>query len=161
MSRLTCGHIQHMYSWWWVRLSPETCRVKPLRRIKNAIVASCWTYFTTTFLFINFFICAVLPCNIRRFACCLQQIVRSCEIRCKLQAWQFHSWAIPLQNTTRISASLYLHRFCFSVLLLHISLNVYLMKVTYVFLYSDHCRCLCFPFFVHVQLCLPQCVLFM
>ena len=35
-----------LYSWWWVRLSPETCRVKPLR-IKNAIVASCWTYFTT------------------------------------------------------------------------------------------------------------------
>ena len=34
-----------LYSWWWVRLSPETCRVKPLR-IKNAIVASCWTYFT-------------------------------------------------------------------------------------------------------------------
>ena len=31
----TCGHIQHMYSWWWVRLSPETCRVKPLRRIKK------------------------------------------------------------------------------------------------------------------------------
>ena len=29
-----------LYSWWWVRLSPETCRVKPLR-IKNAIVASC------------------------------------------------------------------------------------------------------------------------
>ena len=28
-----------------MRLSPETCRVKPLR-IKNAIVASCWTYFT-------------------------------------------------------------------------------------------------------------------
>jgi len=25
--------------------STETCRVKPLR-IKNAIVASCWTYFT-------------------------------------------------------------------------------------------------------------------
>ena len=35
-----------LYSWWWVRLSPKTCRVKPLR-IKNAIVASCWTYFTT------------------------------------------------------------------------------------------------------------------
>ena len=35
-----------MYSWWWVELTPETCRVKPLRRI-NAIVASCWTYFTT------------------------------------------------------------------------------------------------------------------
>ena len=34
-----------LYSWWWVRLSPETCTVKPLR-IKNAIVASCWTYFT-------------------------------------------------------------------------------------------------------------------
>jgi hypothetical protein len=28
-----------------VELSPETCRVKPLRRI-NAIVASCWNYFT-------------------------------------------------------------------------------------------------------------------
>ena len=27
-------------------MSPETCRVKPLR-IKNAIVASCWTYFNT------------------------------------------------------------------------------------------------------------------
>ena len=38
--------MQHMYSWWWVELSPETCRVKPLRRI-NAIVASCWIYFTT------------------------------------------------------------------------------------------------------------------
>ena len=24
-----------MYSWWWVRLSPETCRIKPLRRIKR------------------------------------------------------------------------------------------------------------------------------
>ena len=34
-----------LYSWWWVELSPETCRVKPLRRI-NAIVASCWNYFT-------------------------------------------------------------------------------------------------------------------
>ena len=41
----TWGHIQHMYSWWWVELSPETCRVKPMRRI-NAIVASCWIYFT-------------------------------------------------------------------------------------------------------------------
>jgi len=30
-----------------VELSPKTCRVKPLRRI-NAIVASCWIYFTTT-----------------------------------------------------------------------------------------------------------------
>jgi len=28
-----------------VELSPETCRVKPLRRI-NAIVASCWNHFT-------------------------------------------------------------------------------------------------------------------
>ena len=34
-----------MYSWWWVELSPETCRVKPLRRI-HTIVASCWIYFT-------------------------------------------------------------------------------------------------------------------
>ena len=34
-----------LYSWWWVELSPETCRVKPLRRI-NAIVASCSIYFT-------------------------------------------------------------------------------------------------------------------
>ena len=38
MSRLTCGHIQHMYSWWWVRLSPETCRVKSLRRIKTQLL---------------------------------------------------------------------------------------------------------------------------
>ena len=35
-----------LYSWWWVRLSPEIYRVKQLR-IKNAIVESCWTYFTT------------------------------------------------------------------------------------------------------------------
>ena len=34
-----------VYSSQWVELSPETCRVKPLRRI-NAIVASCWNYFT-------------------------------------------------------------------------------------------------------------------
>ena len=38
MSQLTCGHIQHMYSWWWVRLSPGTCRVKPLRRIKTQLL---------------------------------------------------------------------------------------------------------------------------
>ena len=38
MSRLTCGHIQHIYSWWWARLSPETCRVKPLRRIKTQLL---------------------------------------------------------------------------------------------------------------------------
>ena len=37
--------MQHMYSWWWVELSPERCRVKPLRRI-NAIFASYWIYFT-------------------------------------------------------------------------------------------------------------------
>ena len=36
-----------LYSWWWVELSPETCRVKQLRRI-NSIVASCWIYFTTS-----------------------------------------------------------------------------------------------------------------
>jgi len=27
-------------------LSPETCRVKAIAKNKNAIVASCWTYFT-------------------------------------------------------------------------------------------------------------------
>ena len=27
-----------MYYWWWVRLSPETCRVKPLRRIKTQLL---------------------------------------------------------------------------------------------------------------------------
>ena len=35
MCLLTCGHIQHMYSWWWVGLSPEICRVKHLRRINR------------------------------------------------------------------------------------------------------------------------------
>jgi len=28
-------------------MSPETCRVKALQIKKNAIVASCWTYFNT------------------------------------------------------------------------------------------------------------------
>ena len=42
-----------MYSWWWVELSPETCRVKPLRRI-NAIVASCWIYFTIQIMYPSF-----------------------------------------------------------------------------------------------------------
>ena len=27
-----------MYSWWWVRLSPETCKVKPLRRMKTQLL---------------------------------------------------------------------------------------------------------------------------
>ena len=27
-----------MYSWWWVRLSPETCRVKSMRRIKTQLL---------------------------------------------------------------------------------------------------------------------------
>ena len=47
------------YSWWWVELSPETCRVKPLRRI-NAIVASCWIYFTTVFVYC----CKVIQRNV-------------------------------------------------------------------------------------------------
>ena len=38
MARGKPAHIQHMYSWWWVRLSPETCRVKPLRRIKTQLL---------------------------------------------------------------------------------------------------------------------------
>jgi len=38
VSRLTYGHIQHMYSWWWVRLSPETCRAMPLRKIKTQLL---------------------------------------------------------------------------------------------------------------------------
>ena len=50
MSQLTCGHIQHMYSWWWVRLSPETCRVKPLRRIKRncCILLDLFHYYIAT-----------------------------------------------------------------------------------------------------------------
>ena len=27
-----------LYSWWWVELSPETCRVKPLQRIKTQLL---------------------------------------------------------------------------------------------------------------------------
>ena len=38
MSQLTCGHIQLVYSIWWMRLLPETCRVKPLRRIKTQLL---------------------------------------------------------------------------------------------------------------------------
>jgi hypothetical protein len=31
-----------LYSWWWVRLSPETCRVKPLRiKKRNWLLFSC------------------------------------------------------------------------------------------------------------------------
>ena len=41
-----------LYSLWWVRLSPETCRVKPLW-IKNEIVASCWTYFASKFIIVT------------------------------------------------------------------------------------------------------------
>jgi len=39
-----------------VELSTETCRVKPLRRI-NAIVASCWIYFTIDYLGMPGFMC--------------------------------------------------------------------------------------------------------
>ena len=37
-----------MYSWWWVRLSPETCRVKPLRRKKRncCILLELFHYYT-------------------------------------------------------------------------------------------------------------------
>ena len=51
-----------MYSWWWVELSPETCRVKPLRRI-NAIVASCWNYFTICIYRYVIFIYIITPTN--------------------------------------------------------------------------------------------------
>ena len=42
-----------------MRLSPETCRVKPLR-IKNAIVASCWTYFTNIGYYFYYYIMSYL-----------------------------------------------------------------------------------------------------
>ena len=38
MCPLTCGHIQHMYSWWWVGLSPETCRVKAFAKNKPLLL---------------------------------------------------------------------------------------------------------------------------
>ena len=45
MCLLTCGHIQHMYSWWWVGLSPKTCRVKHLRRInRNCCISELFHY---------------------------------------------------------------------------------------------------------------------
>ena len=44
MSQLTCGHIQHCTPDDGWDCHPK--HVKPLR-IKNAIVASCWNYFTT------------------------------------------------------------------------------------------------------------------
>ena len=34
-----------MYSWWWVGLSPETCRVKAFAKNKPQFVASRWNYF--------------------------------------------------------------------------------------------------------------------
>ena len=71
----TWGHIQHMYSWWWVELSPETCRVKPLRRI-NAIVASCWIYFTTPkFRFVAMF--SILRTLFRNYSLCLCSVLVS------------------------------------------------------------------------------------
>ena len=38
MCLLTCGHIQHMYSWWWVGLSPETCRLKAFGKNKTQLL---------------------------------------------------------------------------------------------------------------------------
>ena len=48
--------------------TPETCRVKPLRRI-NAIVASCWTYYTIVFI--------MVPINIAVF---LHSFTRFCNV---------------------------------------------------------------------------------
>ena len=44
---LTCGHIQHMYSWWWVGLSPETCRVKAFAENKTQLLHLVGFIFTT------------------------------------------------------------------------------------------------------------------
>ena len=44
---LTCGHIQHMYSWWWVGLSPETCRVKAFAKNKPQLLHLVGIIFTT------------------------------------------------------------------------------------------------------------------
>ena len=43
-----------------MELSPETCRVKPLRRI-NAIVASCWNYFTISLSYSCYFLFFSVP----------------------------------------------------------------------------------------------------
>ena len=47
MCPLTCGHIQHMYSWWWVGLSPETCRVKAFAKNKTQLLHLIGIIFTT------------------------------------------------------------------------------------------------------------------
>ena len=42
-SSARCCNYSYMYSWWWVEVSPETCRAVLQKCIKLYIVASCWT----------------------------------------------------------------------------------------------------------------------
>ena len=52
MCLLTCGHIQHMYSWWWVGLSPETCRVKAFAKNKPQLLHHVGLIFTSLLIFL-------------------------------------------------------------------------------------------------------------
>ena len=50
MCLLTCGHIQHMYSWWWVGFLPETCRVKAFAKNKPQLLHLVGIIFTLNIL---------------------------------------------------------------------------------------------------------------
>ena len=80
-------------------MSPETCRVKPLR-IKNAIVASCWTYFTSFYNF-NYFN------NLRIFIICVHYLDNKLldinDARCKHEVHVMSNFVAFALRTTPIS----------------------------------------------------------
>ena len=57
---LTCGHIQHMYSWWWVGLSPETCRVKAFAKNKKHLLHLVGIFFTLKRVYFIIFVRNIL-----------------------------------------------------------------------------------------------------
>ena len=105
-----------MYSWWWVELSPETCRVKPLRRI-NVIVASCWIYFTT----ISVCLCAgtnsTVVWNFWLSWCCFgggfeSSGKRSCTLGWVVRLWitVFSGWAVQEDVLTHVDKGITVFR---------------------------------------------------
>ena len=70
MYLLTCGHIQHMYSWWWVGLSPETCRVKHLERLNyNCCILLELFHYKSVVVFLAW---PITPSNFYRIFCHLR-----------------------------------------------------------------------------------------
>jgi hypothetical protein len=90
-----------MYSWWWVRLSPETCRVKPLRRIKIQLLHLVGLISLLYLILVSCFLClarSVAAVTQNRFLSSLSNFWRQLNYPFWLLQGGLHSGSVSPKN---------------------------------------------------------------